>query len=97
MNDQPVNHAFSFKAKILFEKAYRAGKVRNLHQVASAAGISYPTIHAWTRSDSVPTDKVQLSKVFAFLTKGLGITATELNEMKISDLFEFPVPQEAPK
>lgn len=82
--------AIRFRARVLFEKANQQGRVKNLHQLASKAGISYPTVHAWTRSDNVATDKVQLSKVFAFLTDGLGFTAAELREMKVSDIFDVP-------
>lgn len=59
---------------------------KKMYGAAKAGGVAYPTIHRYvTKPDSVKY--ISLSVLARFL-RGLGLTASEIENMKFGDVFE---------
>ena len=86
--DQSKNVRFILNGKPLVDQAIAAGQVGSLHQAAQRANISYPTAFGWNKPQGADSPvKISLDALAKFLVNGLGYSAEQVGEMKVSDLF----------
>lgn len=78
---------FSFRGKELFDLARARQMADNPHQVSTRAEISYPTVRNYMAGSENTSDKISLSTLYAYLVKGLGFTAVDLDQFTFLDIF----------
>lgn len=78
-----------FDARKVVDRAIADRRTTSLHAAAQRAGVSYPTVHGWyNRPPEDSNDKIQMSKLYTFLTVGLDMTDDDLLDLRIGDIFK---------
>jgi hypothetical protein len=77
---------FRLKGSSLLAKAEENG-IENRHQLSMASGISYQSIHKLF--DGSPITQINMHVLAKLLINGVGYTTEELENVKLSDIFEY--------
>jgi hypothetical protein len=78
---------FRLKGSTIGANAKRKG-VENPHQVSMRSGVSYPTVHRYIETPE-KVEAISLRALYGVLVDGIGMSPSEIAEMKLGDLFEL--------
>lgn len=68
------------------ERLLKLSGEKNPHSLSLKARVSYPTVMRYVQTDGIRS--IDLDVISALLSDGCGLTADQVREMRIGDLFE---------
>lgn len=79
---------FRLKGRQLYAKGYADRRVKNIQEVATKSGMTYPTAFRWIDRPEEITG-INLENLAGFLIDGLGLTPEEVINLRLGDVFDF--------